>query len=52
MQILWLIGPTAMMVTSVITTGIVAWLDHHTIPERKFIKMLQAVKKHTAGQKI
>lgn len=44
---MWILGPTAMLITSVVTTAIVAHLDHHTVPERRFAKMLCRVEAHT-----
>jgi Na+/melibiose symporter-like transporter len=45
-QALWLIGPTAMLVTSIITTSAVAYLDHHTEADPGIIKMLARVAEH------
>lgn len=45
-QALWLIGPTAMLLTSIITTSAVAYLDHHTEPEAGILKMLERVAEH------
>jgi hypothetical protein len=45
-QALWLVGPTAMIITAVITTVVVATLDHYVVPERSFIEMLNKVAAH------
>ena len=46
-QAMWILGPTAMLVTSVATTAIVAHLDHHNVPDKRFDKMLRRVETHT-----
>lgn len=45
-QALWLVGPTAMIIASVLTVAAIAVLDHYTTPERKFIDMLQRIAAH------
>jgi hypothetical protein len=43
-QALWLIGPTAMFISSIVTTSAVAFLDFHLVSERTFVDILQKVQ--------
>lgn len=46
MQALWLIGPTAMLISAVITTGVVAVLDFNLTSEAGLRDVLREVKAH------
>ena len=43
MQVLWIVGPTAMLITSLISTAFVAWLDYYSIHEDKYLSVLQSL---------
>lgn len=46
MQALWLLGPTAMMVSAVVTTAVVAVLDFNIFVEGGLQDMLARVQAH------
>lgn len=46
MQALWLIGPTAMMVSAVVTMGVTAYLDFLFFDEKTFMDLLLDLQHH------
>jgi hypothetical protein len=40
MQAMWIIGPTAMLITSVVTTSAIAYLDRMVVYDASYTKLL------------
>ena len=51
LQALWLVGPTAMIITSVVTTATVAYLDHQSTLDPRMASILSKVTEHRRSLK-
>lgn len=48
LQAMWLIGPTAMLISAILTIGITAYLDFFFVADKTFIDLLLTLQQHRA----